>query len=74
MLCCSKDESAWKHLKYIELKNLCCQSLSDLRVELRRAKRASDTKVHDPLLHSRVRGLGSNVEISIPYEKATSQI
>ena len=28
----------WKHLKYVELKNLCCQSLKELRVELRRAK------------------------------------
>jgi transposase len=32
------DEGIWKHLKYVELKNLCCQSLSELRVELRKAK------------------------------------
>jgi hypothetical protein len=28
----------WKHLKYVELKNLCCGSLSELKVELRKAK------------------------------------
>jgi transposase len=32
------DEGIWKHLKYVELKNLCCQSLSELTVELRKAK------------------------------------
>lgn len=32
------DEGIWKHLKYVELKNVCCRSLSELRVELRRAK------------------------------------
>ena len=32
------DEGIWKHLKYTELKNLCCQSLAELRVELRKAK------------------------------------
>jgi transposase len=32
------DEGIWTHLKYVELKNLCCQSLSELRVELRKAK------------------------------------
>jgi transposase len=32
------DEGIWKHLKYVELKNLCCQSLVDLKVELRKAK------------------------------------
>jgi transposase len=31
------DEGIWKHLKCVELKNVCCQSLSELRVELRRA-------------------------------------
>jgi transposase len=31
------DEGIWKHLKYVELKNLCCQSLSELTVELRKA-------------------------------------
>ncbi len=32
------DEGVWKHLKCVELKNLCCQSLAELRVELRKAK------------------------------------
>ena len=32
------DEGVWKHLKYVELKNLCCESLSELKVELRKAK------------------------------------
>jgi len=32
------DEGVWKHLKYVELKNLCCQSLLELKVELRKAK------------------------------------
>ena len=32
------DEGVYKHHKCIELKILCCQSLSELRVELRKAK------------------------------------
>ena len=32
------DEGIWKHLKCVELKNLCCQNLSELKVELRKAK------------------------------------
>ncbi|MCA1728088.1 MAG: transposase [Actinobacteria bacterium] len=32
------DEGIWKHLKYVELKNVCCRSLSELRRELRKAK------------------------------------
>ncbi len=32
------DEGIWKHLKYVELKNVCCQSLSELKSELRKAK------------------------------------
>ena len=32
------DEGIWKHLKYVELKNVCCQNLSELKVELRKAK------------------------------------
>ena len=32
------DEGVWKHLKCVELKNLCCRSLSELKVELRKAK------------------------------------
>jgi transposase len=32
------DEGVWKHLKCVELKNLCCESLTELKVELRNAK------------------------------------
>jgi len=32
------DEGVWKHLKCVELKNLCCESLSELKTELRKAK------------------------------------
>jgi transposase len=32
------DEGVWRYLKCVELKNLCCQSLSELKIELRKAK------------------------------------
>jgi transposase len=32
------DEGVWKHLKCVELKNLCCESLTELKTELRKAK------------------------------------
>jgi transposase len=32
------DEGIWKHLKCVELRNLCCESLSELKIELRKAK------------------------------------
>lgn len=32
------DEGVWKHLKCVELKNVCCRSLKELREELRKAK------------------------------------
>ena len=32
------DEGVWKHLKCVELKNLCCQSLAELKIELRKGK------------------------------------
>jgi len=32
------DEGIWKHLKCVELKNLCCKSLKELKIELRKAK------------------------------------
>ena len=32
------DEGIWRHLKCVELKNLCCESLTELKVELRKAK------------------------------------
>lgn len=40
------DEGIWKHLKCVELKNLCCQSLAELRVELRKAKERLRHKKH----------------------------
>ena len=40
------DEGVCKHLKCVELKNLCCQSLSELRVELRKAKERLRHKKH----------------------------
>ena len=36
----------WKHLKYVELKNVCCRSLSELRRELRKAKERLRHKRH----------------------------
>ena len=32
------NQGIWKHLKCVELKNLCCQGLSELKVELRKAE------------------------------------
>jgi transposase len=40
------DEGNWKHLKYVELKNVCCRSLMELRVELRKAKERLRHKKH----------------------------
>ncbi len=40
------DEGIWKHLKYTEMKNLCCRSLAELRVELRKAKERLRHKKH----------------------------
>lgn len=40
------DEGVWKHLKYVELKNVCCRSLSELRSELRKAKERLRHKRH----------------------------
>jgi len=40
------DEDIWKHLKYVELKNVCSRSLSELRVELRKAKERFRHKKH----------------------------
>jgi transposase len=40
------DEGVWKHLKCVELKNVRCQSLCELRVELRRAKERLRHKTH----------------------------
>jgi transposase len=40
------DEGIWKHPKCVEVKNLCCQSLSELKVELRKAKERLRHKKH----------------------------
>ena len=40
------DEGIWKHLKCVELKNVCCQSLLDVRNELRKAKERLRHKSH----------------------------
>jgi transposase len=40
------DEGVWKHLKCVELKNVCCQSLAELRGELRKAKERLRHKTH----------------------------
>ena len=40
------DEGIWKHLKYVELKNICCRSLSELRKEMRKAKERLRHKRH----------------------------
>jgi transposase len=32
------DEGIWKHLKCVEIKNLCCENLAQLKTELRKAK------------------------------------
>jgi len=40
------DEGVWKHLKCVELKNVCCRSLSELRSELRKAKERLRHKAH----------------------------
>jgi transposase len=39
------DEGIWKHLKNVELKNLCCQNIAELRTELRKAKERLRHKV-----------------------------
>lgn len=40
------DEGIWNHPKHTELKNLCCQSLAELKIELRRAKERLRHKRH----------------------------
>ena len=40
------DEGIWKHLGYTEPRNVCCSSLAELRVELRRAKERLRHKKH----------------------------
>lgn len=52
------DEGIWKHLKYVELKNVCCRNLSELHSELRKAKERLRHKVHVILGCIRQPGLG----------------
>ena len=52
------DEGIWKHLKYVELKNVCCQSPSALRNELRKAKERLRQKKYVILGCIRQPGLG----------------
>lgn len=33
------DEGIWRHLKYVELRNVCCQSTTELKAEIRSATR-----------------------------------
>ena len=40
------DEGVWKDLKYVELKNVCCRNLSELKEELRKAKARLRHKKH----------------------------
>jgi transposase len=40
------DEGIWNYLKGVELKNVCCQNLSHLRQELRKAKERLRHKLH----------------------------
>ena len=40
------DEGIWRHLKYVELKNVCCRSLLELRCELGKAKERLRHKKH----------------------------
>lgn len=40
------EEGVWKHLKYVELKNLCCANREQLRTELRRATERLRHKTH----------------------------
>jgi transposase len=40
------DEGIWRHLKYVELKNVVCQNRQDLRYELRLATMRLRQKAH----------------------------
>ena len=40
------DEGVFKHLKCVELKNLCCHNIAELRTELRKAKERLRHKIH----------------------------
>lgn len=49
-------EKLWKHLKRVELKNLCCQNLAQLQTELERAVRRLRHKKH--VLHGSLKYIG----------------
>ena len=40
------DEGVWNYLKYVEMRNLCCHDLPELRLELRKALARLRHKVH----------------------------
>ena len=42
------DEGILKYLKYVESKNLCCESLKELKLELRKAKEHLTQEKPDP--------------------------
>ncbi len=50
------DEGVWRYLKRVELRNVCCGSLSELRQELEQAKQRLRRKPH--ILHSLIRQPG----------------
>ncbi len=50
------DEGVWRYLKRVELRNVCCGSLGELRQELERAKQRLRHKPH--ILHSFIRQPG----------------
>lgn len=44
------DEGVWQYLKHVELKNVCCHNISELRTELRKAMARLRHKV--PIIQS----------------------
>src|SRR5262249_41379539 len=40
------DEGIWRYLKYVELKNLCCQNIEHLKDELNKARERLRHKKH----------------------------
>ena len=61
------DEGVWKHLKCVELKNLCCQSLAEVEDRAAQSQGAPEKQKRcHPRLHQTagVRGLDVRAEIS----------
>ena len=52
-----EDEGVWNHLKRVELKNVNCQDLGQLHIELRRAKERLRHKTEVIKAFSRMDGL-----------------